>query len=434
MLTQVDIEDLVQRCRSSNARAYIKEAVDCYRIGAYRACVITTWIALVYDFIDKLRELAVAGDAAAAKRVTEFDEIQKKRDTDAALKFEREVLGIAKDEFELITIQEMADLNRLFEDRNRCGHPNLNRDNEVYTPPAELARLHLRLAIEHVLERPPVQGKAALTMLRQTVDSDYFPTTIDDAEEILKATPLPRAKRNVVREFILGAFISLMREVLPERKMLQRLAAAQVAQRLHPQISKLLLEEKYDESVFKTPDDSLARVLWLLAAHPDLQSLLKEATWVRIENYAKSLPAAEFGAILNSLTIPRIREFGLARLKDATKAELSTEVARLRGKPDDALIDRCIEVYAAAGNFDSANTMAKEIINPIVGYMSPSQAKAVVVAGKNGQVRESNQYPGVVSNIKSSGRLTKEVLANVINESGLTAKLGYLVAADEPQF
>ena len=434
MLTQVDIEDLVQRCRSTNARAYIKEAVDSYRIGAYRACVITTWIALVYDFIDKLRELALAGDAAAAKRVTEFDEIQKKRDTDAALKFEREVLTIAKDEFELITIQEMADLNRLFEDRNRCGHPNLNRDNEVYTPPAELARLHLRIAIEHVLERPPVQGKAALTMLRQTVDSDYFPIIIAETEQILKATPLLRAKRNLVREFVLSAFISLMREALPERKMLQRLAAAQVAQRLHPEITRSLLEEKFDEAVFKTPDDSLVRVLWLLAAHPDLQSLLKEATWVKVENYARAMPAAEFDAVLYSLAIPRLRQFGITRIKEASKSELSAAVARLRGKPDDTFIDRCIEIYADAMSFDSANSMAKEMINPLIGYLSPSQAKALILAGKNGQVRESNQYTGVVSNIKSSGRLAKDVLTNVINESGLNAKLGYLVAADEPQF
>jgi hypothetical protein len=85
-------------------------------------------------------------------------------------------------------------------------------------------------------------------------------------------------------------------------------------------------------------------------------------------------------------------------------------------------------------SFDGANTMAKEFIKPLTGYLSPSQAKAVVGAGKNGQVRESNQYPGVVSNIKSSGRLTKEVLSTVINEAGLTEKLGYLVAADEPQF
>lgn len=434
MLTQVDIEDLVQRCRSANARAYIKEAVDCYRMGAYRACVITTWIALVYDFIDKLRELAVAGDGAAAKRVTEFDDIQKKRDTEAALQFEREVLAIAMNEFELITIQEMHDLNRLFEDRNRCGHPNLNRDNEVYTPPAELARLHLRVAIEHVLERPPVQGKAALTMLQQTVDSDYFPLVVGDAQEVLKATPLPRAKRNLVREFVLGAVVSLMREVLPERKMLQRLAAVQVAQRLHPEIAKAVLEEKLDDAVFKTPDNSLVRVLWLLAAHPDLQSLLKEATWVKIENYARAMPSADIDGVLNSLAIPRVREFGIARLKDSTREELSGAVARLRGKPDDAFIDRCIEIYRAAMSFDSANTMAKEIINPLIGYLSPSQAKALVAAGNNGQVRESNQYTGVVSNIKSSGRLTKEALATIINEAGLTAKLGYLVAADDPQF
>ena len=219
MFLQIDIEDLVQRCRSTNARAYINEAVDCYRIGAYRACVITTWIALVYDFIDKLRELALTGDIAAATRVTEFDEIQRTRNTEAALKFEREVLTIAKDEFEFITIQEKVELDRLFEDRNRCGHPNLSRDNEVYTPPPELARLHLRVAIEHVLSRPPVQGKAALKMLQKTIGSEYFPTTVSEAKSVLSATPLPRAKQNVVQEFVLGSLISLMREDLKEKEM-----------------------------------------------------------------------------------------------------------------------------------------------------------------------------------------------------------------------
>src|SRR4051812_16530091 len=106
MVTPVDLESLVERCRSANARAYIKEAVDCYRIGAYRACIITTWIALVYDIIDKFRELAFTGDKAAEALVKEFDEIQKHRNTEAALKFERDVLGIAYRDFELITAQE----------------------------------------------------------------------------------------------------------------------------------------------------------------------------------------------------------------------------------------------------------------------------------------------------------------------------------------
>src|SRR6266496_2346203 len=244
MLAQIDLEELVQRCRSQNARAYIKEAVDAYRVGAYRACIISTWIALVYDFIDKLRELAFTGDAAAEKRVKEFVEIKKQRDTERALAFERDVLRMVKDEFELISAQEHIDLGRLFEDRNRCGHPNLNRENEVYTPPPELARAHLRVAIEHVLERPPVQGKAALTMLQQVVDSDYFPTTVDEAERVLKATPLSRAKKNLVRDFIMGGAVSLVREVLPEKKLFQRFAAVRAAERLHPEIAKAVLSEK----------------------------------------------------------------------------------------------------------------------------------------------------------------------------------------------
>jgi len=434
MLTQVDIEDLVQRCRSTNARAYIKEAVDCYRIGAYRACVITTWIALVYDFIDKLRELAVSGDSVAAKRVTEFDAIQRKRDSEAALKFEREVLTIAKDEFELITVQEMADLNRLFEDRNRCGHPNLNRDNEVYTPPAELARLHLRIAIEHVMERPPVQGKAALAMLQQTTDSDYFPISVGDAEHVLRATPLLRAKKNLIRDFVMGALISVMRESLTEKKMLQRLAAAQATQKLHPDTAKSVLQEKFDEALFRTPDGNLGRALWLVAAWPDLQPFLKEASWVKVESYARTIPSPEFDAVLSVLVIPRLRQFGIERLKQSSKTELASGVARLRRKPDDSFIDRCIELYTGANSFDSANAVAKDLIKPIVPYLSADQAKAVIMAGKNGQVSHSNQYFGVVSDIKNSRIMSKEVLTAVIGDSGLQERLANVLTEGPFEF
>lgn len=254
MLAQADLEELVQRCRSKNARAYIKEAVDAYRIGAYRACIITTWIALVYDFIDKLRELAFTGNSIAQNRVKEFDEIQKSRATEAALTFEREVLKLAKDDFELITAQEYADLQRLFEDRNRCSHPNLSRENDPYSPPPELARLHLRNVIEHVLERPPVQGKAALTALQQDVESDYFPTTVDQAERVLQATPLARAKRNLIRDFVLGALVSIIREDLPAKAMLQRLAAVRATEHLHPETVRAALTDKFDEVVFKSSE------------------------------------------------------------------------------------------------------------------------------------------------------------------------------------
>jgi hypothetical protein len=433
MLAQVDLEELVQRCRSANARAYIKEAVDCYRIGAYRACVITTWIALVYDFIDKLRELALAGDAAATTRVAEFDAIQKRRDTEAALKFERDVLAIAKDEFELITVQEMNDLGRVLDDRNRCGHPNLNRDNEVYTPPPELARLHLRTVIEHVLERPPVQGKAALALLHQTVDSDYFPTNTADAEPLLRATPLPRAKPNVISEFTLGGLVSLIREVLPEKKMLQRLAAAQVAQRMHPAVVGTLLNEKFDNAVLKTGDAFMSRVLWLLVSAPDLQPVLKEATWIRLQSYVRTMPAGELAAVLLALRIPTLRELAVARLQSASDLELTFIVSGLKAPPDSTLVDHVVATYAASGSWDSANSRAKNLIDPLIRYMNAEQARAVIAAGRNGEVRESFQFSTVAWGIKASNTLTEQQLADAVRESGLAEKLGHLIAPPDQE-
>ena len=58
-----DIEALSLKCRSEQSKEYISEALHCYKSGAYRAAIVTTWIALVFDLIDKIRELSIAGDA-----------------------------------------------------------------------------------------------------------------------------------------------------------------------------------------------------------------------------------------------------------------------------------------------------------------------------------------------------------------------------------
>ena len=53
-----DLDELILLCRDDKARLYIVEAVTCYRSGAYRSAIVATWIAVCYDIIDKLRELA----------------------------------------------------------------------------------------------------------------------------------------------------------------------------------------------------------------------------------------------------------------------------------------------------------------------------------------------------------------------------------------
>ena len=56
-----DLDELILSCRSAAARGYMAEAVACYRAGAQRASIVATWTAVLFDFIDKLRELRWLG-------------------------------------------------------------------------------------------------------------------------------------------------------------------------------------------------------------------------------------------------------------------------------------------------------------------------------------------------------------------------------------
>src|SRR6185312_10094819 len=98
-----DLDELVLKCRTSESRSYISEAVACYRAGAYRSAIIMSWIAVVFDFVHKLRELEMTGDNQAKNKLEEFDSARKSHETSRSLTFEKSVVTSMRDEFELIS-------------------------------------------------------------------------------------------------------------------------------------------------------------------------------------------------------------------------------------------------------------------------------------------------------------------------------------------
>jgi|LQAB01.1.fsa_nt_gi hypothetical protein len=166
-----DLEELILRCRSDNARGHIREAVLAYKAGAYRASIVSAWTAIVFDFIDKIRELTISGSAEARNWLANYEKFQAEFDkgNKCAIKqllaLENDVLFSARDKFSLISNNEFIDLERLKEDRNRCAHPTFQRIETPYYPTAEQARYHIKNSVLHVLSQPPVQGKYALENL-----------------------------------------------------------------------------------------------------------------------------------------------------------------------------------------------------------------------------------------------------------------------------
>jgi hypothetical protein len=295
---QIDLEELMEQCASLRAKAYIREAVDCYKVGAYRACIITTWVAVVYDVVDKLRDLALTGDAQAAAKVKEFEAINANRDLEAALKFERGILELAQEPYEFLTTYEALELRRLQDDRNRCAHPNLVREDEVFRPTPELARVHMRHAVDLVLKCPPVQGKAALGLVQKQVESQYFPTTADDAFRVLEKSPIARARQNLIKTFIFGALTSCLKETLSARQIAQRLAAVSAVRKIHPKVTEELLKQGVDGVFTKIDDAFLGRGVCVLNQVPDLLPWLREVALKRLNAYVADMPDGDVNVVL----------------------------------------------------------------------------------------------------------------------------------------
>jgi hypothetical protein len=238
----IDLDELILRCRDKLSRKFIQEAVSCYRSGAFRSCIVSTWNAVVFDFLHKLRELELLGDKEAAKLLEEFDNLRSSGKQFKELwQFESDIPEIALTKFELISTVEKSDIQRLFEDRSRCAHPSMTSLEEPFEATAELARYHLRSAVTHLLERPPVQGRAASDRIFQAIKSEYFPRDPELAIQYFQKSPLARARFILIKDIVIGLTKSLLIEERPEDERLRQFSALNAVSSMYPQETREIL-------------------------------------------------------------------------------------------------------------------------------------------------------------------------------------------------
>ncbi|PSN13900.1 hypothetical protein C7293_13975 [filamentous cyanobacterium CCT1] len=206
----LDLDELIILCKDRVARKFIQEAAACYKAGAYRSCIIATWNAVVFDFVDKLKNLSESGNGEAEKLLENFDEMSRNSKVRELWQFESNIPNIALNQFEFIAPVEKEDIERLFKDRSRCAHPSMASIDDPFEATAELARYHLRSAVTHLLQRPATQGKAALSRIWNEIRSSNFPKDSDKAIIVLSKGALGRARKSLVKEVILGLTIDLL--------------------------------------------------------------------------------------------------------------------------------------------------------------------------------------------------------------------------------
>jgi len=241
--TFIDLDELIVGCRDKLAKKFIQEAVACYRAGAYRSCIVATWNAIVFDFLHKLRELELLGNGEATNILQNFEKIRSESKFKELWQFESELPKVARTKFEFLSSVEESDIQRLFEDRSRCAHPSMTSLEEPFEATAELARYHLRSAVMHFLQRPPVQGNHAIDKIWQDIRSEYFPKDSEKATQYFQKGLLASARPSLIKNVIIGLTVNLLTEERSEDERLRQFSALNaVANMYHSQV-KAILEE-----------------------------------------------------------------------------------------------------------------------------------------------------------------------------------------------
>jgi hypothetical protein len=426
-----DLDELVILCRDDKARLYIVEAVACYRSGAYRSAIVATWIAVCYDIIDKLRELALSGDKAAEQEIAKIERARSSNDLLQTLKFERGILTLAKDQFELISHLEYIDLLRLQEDRNRCAHPSLVSQDQAFNPSGELARLHIRSAVLHLLQHQPVQGKYALERLLQEINSEYFPNTTEKALQAFSSGPLKRPRDSLVRNLV----IVLLKTALDPATVHEHLqqayyrftAALHAVKKLHRQIFDKTFKESFP-SVFRAlPDNLIHDGIRLLIDLEDYWDTLPQDIRVRIETFVTNLPTELFWSMELLMNYAPLQQNAAQRAGEADRHDIGEAVFFDRLPP--VLSDRCVQLYLESGSHTQANDFASQMRIYADSFTVDQQRRILEGISRNNQLLNSNSVDTVIKKLRETKVLSPDEFERTLEEHGL-----YCFMHDPPAF
>lgn len=426
-----DLDALVLRCRDAKARSYIAEAVSCLKAGAFRASIVVTWVAVVHDLLAKLEQLALAGDKNAQTKIDEFHRIVGAGDVKASLDFERTILDVARDEFELFGPLAHVDLVRLRDDRHRCAHPSMIDPETDYQPSPELARYHVVNAVTHVLQHGPAQGKAAMDRLMGELEQTYFPKSVEELVVHLEHGPLGRPRASLVRNYVVtllkkyfaeppappSDLLEAMRARMAKDKTDRRIVRTlQAVVRMHREVAVGSLNEKLDELVARASDARLGGLLVLAASATDAWHALSQAQRNRVIRYVEAMPVADFEVSLRAAwSIDDLRPAARERIARGDSWAALAKVA----EPPTEWLQLALDQISKGSSWSEANP-PKEFLVPHVHLITEEQTRSLLAAAsQNDQLKSSWGVKDTLGALSRSPHMGSERVKALVEEAGL---------------
>lgn len=387
-----NLEELSMKCLDEGSRGLISEAVACYNAGSYRASIVISWISVVYDIIQKIRELEIMGDKAAQKHFQEIGTFLGKSDEQIkkAQDFEGRILDIAYD-MEMINRFEYEALHRIKDDRNKCAHPALISLDNLFQPSAELARMHIRSVIECVLQNPPLQGKAAIDKFEKRISSDVFPDDDASIEACLIALGIKALRSNAIRNLTVVMLKSILLSEYPPEIRRKYIKALGVTMRVIKDEVRKTIENEFPRQAKSVEENNYIWLIRLMNYFPSLWDIAcREGIGDLLTSFTKKCDVKIIPAIIiHSVKIDTLHYEALRRIKQVSDFSLS-EVLRHNYHEEDVFLES-IRRLSIVDTFSKAVELFDTLYSKMRENLSEEQIKRILEAVvKNSQLYRAN--------------------------------------------
>lgn len=193
-----DMEELVSSIRNTEMKDYMREAISCYMAGAYRACVVLTFIAMFEDISKKLEELGKVNKKA--RNISQ--EIEKRKNEQDI--FESYLLDQLKANNLIPAIDH--DFYQMIKTlRNKSAHPSGHKCS------AEEARFVIYESITRFMCHPNFSTTQACDeILSRIGDDNFFPSnaisntlaTVKKEMSVVHETAIPYLLEKLIEKYL----------------------------------------------------------------------------------------------------------------------------------------------------------------------------------------------------------------------------------------
>ncbi|MDH2306306.1 MULTISPECIES: hypothetical protein [Providencia] len=351
-----DLDELLSGVKNLHSKGYLKEAIVSYRAGAYRAAVTSTWIAICVDVIQKILELANTGDPEAIKLKSQLDNINS-NNVAGMLSFEKDILKVAQEDLEIISLIERTQLERIQFDRNICAHPTFSPDGVQFVPKSELVRAYIVMAGNYLLCVSPVNGKAILDIIYTFINSNSFPDDENKAFNTLNSERyLGRVKSSVFRNLFIMIFKRIFRDdkVVSEALMRNMMYSISTIERLNHNIYKDVSKEKFIPLIADAVDDNFERLFRVLYYKPELWQLADDAIKNRLEQLLKNMNVNSLLENKVNAIVDLTSDMTSSFLYNINRLDFNNKKLIYKALPCKALALNVVDLFIESSSFNEA--------------------------------------------------------------------------------